>query len=72
VGPGRKQKNVFLRSRQVKNFASARIRPISIYRFGTTRCKITVAGLPAWKSWTGLKSSVPGFWMGSKGMFQGD
>jgi hypothetical protein len=44
------QKNSSLRSRQVTNFASARIRPKSMYGFGTTGCKVTVAELTAQRS----------------------
>jgi hypothetical protein len=36
------QKNALLRSRQVKNFDLAGIRPKSVYGFGTTGCKMTV------------------------------
>jgi hypothetical protein len=43
-------KNVSFRSRQVKNFASAGIRPKGVYRFGTTGCKVPVVALPAWRS----------------------
>jgi hypothetical protein len=46
----RMQKNVSLRSRLVKNFASVGIRPKSIYGFGTTGCKVTVAELTAQRS----------------------
>jgi hypothetical protein len=63
------QKNVSLLSRQVKNLASAGIRPKSMYGFGTIGCKVTVAELTAQRSWTGLKTSVPDFWTGSKGVF---
>jgi hypothetical protein len=44
------QKNASLRSRQVKNFASAGIRPKSMYGFGTTGCEVTVAELVAQRS----------------------
>jgi hypothetical protein len=40
-------KNASLRSRQVKNFTSLGIRPKIMYRFGTTRYKVTVAELTA-------------------------
>jgi hypothetical protein len=46
-GARQMQKNASLRSRQVKNFASAGIRTKSVYRFGTTRCKVIVAELTA-------------------------
>jgi hypothetical protein len=49
-GTRQMQKNASLRSRQVKNFASAGIRPQSVNRFGTKRCKVTVAELTAWRS----------------------
>jgi hypothetical protein len=39
----RQIQNAFLRSRQVKSFASAGTRPKSVYGFGTTGCKVTVA-----------------------------
>jgi hypothetical protein len=55
------QKNASLRLRRVKNFASAGIKPKSVYRFVTTGCKVTVAELIARRSWTGLKYLVPGF-----------
>jgi hypothetical protein len=42
-GARQMQKNVSLRSRQVKNFASAGTRPKSGYGFGTTGGKVTVA-----------------------------
>jgi hypothetical protein len=44
------QKNAFLRFRLVKNFASAGIKPKSMYGFGTTGCKVTFAELMAWRS----------------------
>jgi hypothetical protein len=44
------QKNASLRSKQVKNFASAKIRFKSLCRFGTAEYKVTVAELTAWKS----------------------
>jgi hypothetical protein len=34
--------------------------------------RFEIVGLIAQRSWTGLKYSVPGFWTGSKGVFQGD
>jgi hypothetical protein len=43
------QKNASLRSRQVKNFASGRIRLKSVYKFGTTGYKITLAELTTWR-----------------------
>jgi hypothetical protein len=43
------QKNVSLKSRQVKKLASAGIRPKIVYRFGTTDCKVTVVELIAWR-----------------------
>jgi hypothetical protein len=46
-GARQMQKNASLRSRQVKNFASSGIRPKSVYRFGTTKCKVTNAELTA-------------------------
>jgi hypothetical protein len=64
-------KNV-LKVQAGKNFASAGIRPKSMYRFGTTGYKGIVVEWTAWRSGTGLKSSVSGFWTGSKGVFQGD
>jgi hypothetical protein len=33
-----------------KNFASSGIRPKSMYRFGTTGCKVIVTELTAWRS----------------------
>jgi hypothetical protein len=42
-GDRQMQKNASLRSRQVKNFASAETRPKSVYGFGTTLSKVTVA-----------------------------
>jgi hypothetical protein len=39
------QKNPYLRSRQVRNFSSAGIRPKSMYRFGITGCKLTAVEL---------------------------
>jgi hypothetical protein len=41
------QKNASLKPRRVKNFASAGIRPKSMYGFGTTGYKMTVAELTA-------------------------
>jgi hypothetical protein len=41
------QKNVSLRSRHIKNFASTGIKPQNVYRSGTTWCKVTVAELTA-------------------------
>jgi hypothetical protein len=43
------QKNVSLRSRQVNNFASAGIRPKSVYQFGTTGYKVIVAEFTSWR-----------------------
>jgi hypothetical protein len=37
------QKNASLRTRQVKNFASAGTRPKRVYGFGIMGCKVTVA-----------------------------
>jgi hypothetical protein len=48
-GARQMQKNASLRSRKVKNFASAEIRPKSVYGFGITDCKVTVAELTAWR-----------------------
>jgi hypothetical protein len=52
------QKNVSLRSRQVENFASAGIRPKSMYGFGTTGCKVTVSELSCTEvlNWTKIFS----------------
>jgi hypothetical protein len=58
-GARQMQNNVSFRSRQVKNFVSAATRPKSEYGFGTIKCKVTVAEFTAWRSRTGLKSSVP-------------
>jgi hypothetical protein len=44
------QENVSLSSRQVKNFASAGIKPKSIYGFGTMGCKLIFAEFTAWRS----------------------
>jgi hypothetical protein len=44
------QKNVSLRSRQVKNFASVGTRPKSMYGFGTMGIKVTVAEFTTWRS----------------------
>jgi hypothetical protein len=66
------QKNASLRSRQVKNFASAGTKPKSMYGFGTVGGKVTVAEFTDQRSSIGLKSSVPGFWTGNKGVFQDD
>jgi hypothetical protein len=44
------QKNAFLRSRQVKIFASAGTRPKSMYGFGTVGGKVTVAEFTVWRS----------------------
>jgi hypothetical protein len=63
---------VSLRSRQVKNFVSAGTRLISVYGFGTMGYKVTIAKFTAWRSLTGLKSSIPSFWTGNKGVFQDD
>jgi hypothetical protein len=71
-GTRRMQKNASLRSRQVKIFALAGTRPKSVYGFGTTGCNVTVTEFTACRSWSGLKSSVPDFWTGSKGVFQDD
>jgi hypothetical protein len=49
-GARQMQKNVSLRSRQVKNFASIGIRPKSVYGFGTTGYRVTVAELTAQRS----------------------
>jgi hypothetical protein len=51
-GARQMQKNVSLRTRQVKNFASAG--PKSVYGFGTVGCKVTVAEFSAQRSRTGL------------------
>jgi hypothetical protein len=48
-GARKMQKNASLKSRKVKNFALARIRPKSMYGFETTRCKVTVSELTAWR-----------------------
>jgi hypothetical protein len=47
---GQMQKNASLRSKQIKNFALAGIRPKSVYRFGTTGCRVIVAELIAQRS----------------------
>jgi hypothetical protein len=47
-GARQMQKNVSLRSRKVKNFASAGRRPKSVY--GTIGYRVTVAELTAWIS----------------------
>jgi hypothetical protein len=44
------KRNVSLRSRQVKNFASAGTRPKSMYGFGTMGCKVIVAEFTSWRS----------------------
>jgi hypothetical protein len=49
-GARRMKKNVSLRAKQVKNFASLGIRPQNVYRFGTTGCKVTDAELNLWRS----------------------
>jgi hypothetical protein len=49
-GARRMQKNASLRSRQVKNFASAGIRSKSVYGFVTIGYKMTVAELTAQRS----------------------
>jgi hypothetical protein len=49
-GARRMQKNASLRSRQVKNFASAGTRPKRVYGFGIMGCKVTVAEFTAWRS----------------------
>jgi hypothetical protein len=49
-GARQMQKNASLRSRLVKNFATAGIRPKILYEFGTTGYKITVAELTAQRS----------------------
>jgi hypothetical protein len=54
-------KNASLKSRQVKNFASAGTRLKSMYEFGTTGCKVIIAEFTAWTSRTGLKSTVLSF-----------
>jgi hypothetical protein len=59
-GARQMQKSASLRSRQVKSFSSVGTRPKSLYGFGTMECKVTVAEFTAQRSWTGLKSSVPG------------
>jgi hypothetical protein len=41
-GARQMQKNASSWSRQVKNFASAGIRPKRVYGFGTTECKVVV------------------------------
>jgi hypothetical protein len=61
------QKNVSLRSRQVKNFASIGTRPKSMYGFGIMGCKVTVADFIARRFRTRLKSSVSGFWIVIRG-----
>jgi hypothetical protein len=60
-GARQMQKNVSLWGRQVKNLASAGIRPKRMFRFGTKGCKVTVAEITAQRSWTGIKFSVPAF-----------
>jgi hypothetical protein len=49
-GARQMQKNAFLRSRQVKIFASAGTRPKSMYGFGTVGGKVTVAEFTVWRS----------------------
>jgi hypothetical protein len=49
-GAKQMQKNVSLRSRQVKNFAYTETSPKSVYGFGTTGCKMTVAEFTAQRS----------------------
>jgi hypothetical protein len=38
-----------IKSKQVKNFASAGIRPQSVYGFGTTGYKVRVVELTGWR-----------------------
>jgi hypothetical protein len=66
------QRNAYLRSRQVKNFATAVTRPKSVYGLGTTQCKVPVAKFTVQRFWAGLKSSVHRFWFGNNGVFQDD
>jgi hypothetical protein len=49
-GTRQMQKNVSLRSEQVKTFASAKTKSKSVHGLETMRCKVAVAEFTAWMS----------------------